>query len=89
MGYVKENREKRIAELEKRVEMLEVSAKQANNMKDAAERQCKSMQSQFDDFTQTIETQKEKIEKLEEDVVQERSRVSGNEQYVRPSSKVG
>ena len=39
MSCVKENRDKRIIELEKRVETLEVVAKQASNMKDAAERQ--------------------------------------------------
>ena len=88
MGCVKENRDKRIVELEKRVEMLEVTAKQASNMKDAAERQCKSMQAKFDDFTQTIESQKEKIEALEETILQERSRVVGMSSMCAPLLKL-
>lgn len=88
MSCVKENRDKRIIELEKRVETLEVVAKQASNMKDAAERQCKSLQAQFDEFTQTIDIQKERIEALEGTVAEERKRVVGMSSLAAPLLKL-
>ncbi len=88
MSCVKENRDKRIAELEKRVEMLEVSAKQASNMKDAAERQCKSLEAQFNELTLTIDIQRERIDELVGTVAQERGRVVGMSSLCAPLLKL-
>jgi hypothetical protein len=77
MSTVKESRDKRIEELEKRVTTLESITQQASNLKDAAERQAKTLKGQFDELSSTIETQEAHITSLETQLIQERSRVVG------------